>query len=153
MKLVPYFRSTGTPSRTNWLVDVPGVFDEFFNDFPFRPALQEGADTWRPAVDVLEKDRNLILRAELPGVDQKDIDLKIEGNVLTLKAERKREQEENDKNYRRVESFYGTFSRSFALPETANLDKVTADYKNGVLTISIPQKPELKPREIPVKAA
>ncbi len=74
-------------------------------------------------------------------------------NDLTLKAERKREHEEDRKNYRRVESFYGTFSRSFALPETADLDKVTADYKNGILTISIPLKPELKPREIPVKAA
>jgi HSP20 family protein len=153
MRLVPFVRSIGTPSRTNLLLGVPSIFDEFFNEFPFRTALREGAEAWRPAVDVLEKDGNLILQAELPGVDQKDIELKLEGNVLTLKAERKREQEEDNKNYRLVESFYGTFSRSFTLPETAELDKVTADYKNGVLTISIPQKPELKPREIPVKAA
>ena len=93
MRLVPIVRNIGTPSRTSWLLGVPGIFDEFFKDLPFRPALSEGAEAWRPAVDVLEKDGNLILRAELPGVEQKDIDLKGGGNILTLKAERKREQE------------------------------------------------------------
>jgi len=103
-----------------------------------------------PAVDVLEKDGNLILRAEVPGMNQKDIDLKLEGNVLTMKGEKKSSAEENDDNYRRIESCYGSFTRSFTLPETVEHDKIRADYKDGILTITIPQKPEVKPREIPV---
>lgn len=103
-----------------------------------------------PAVDILEKNGEMILRCEIPGVTEKDIDLKLEGNVLALKGEKKLEHEEDRDNYHRVESFYGTFSRSFALPDTVDTDKIKADYKNGVLTVTIPQKPEVRPREIPV---
>jgi HSP20 family protein len=104
---------------------------------------------WAPPVDVLERDGNLILRAEIPGMEEKDIDLKLEGNLLTLRGERKFEQENRD-NYHRVESFYGTFMRSFTLPDTVDREKIKAEYKNGVLTVTVPQKPEVRPREIPV---
>ena len=81
---------------------------------------------------------------------EKDIDLKIEGNTLTLKGERKMENEDKKSNYHRVESFYGSFSRSFSLPDTVDYEKIDAKYKNGVLTVTLPHKPEAKPREIPV---
>ena len=126
------------------------LFDEFFNDFPFPRWNGSQRENWMPSVDVLEKDGNLIVRAEVPGMSQKDIDLTLEGNVLTMKGEKKFSEEEKSGNYRRVESSYGSFSRSFTLPETVDRDKIQADYKDGILTITVPQKPEVKPREIPV---
>ena len=148
MRLIPYVRKSRVPART-WPDDASRLFEEFFNDFPMFPAFQRERE-WSPSVDVLEKEGKLILRAELPGIDEKDIDLKIEGNVLTLKGEKKLEKEDEKNNYHRMETFYGSFTRSFTLPETVELDKVSADYKNGILTITIPHKPEVRPREIAV---
>jgi HSP20 family protein len=145
MRLVPYNRSEGTPSRA--FPNVSRFFDDFFSDFPMASDRVERQ--WAPPVDVLERDGNLILRAEIPGMEEKDIDLKLEGNLLTLRGERKFEQENRD-NYHRVESFYGTFMRSFTLPDTVDREKIKAEYKNGVLTVTVPQKPEVRPREIPV---
>ena len=101
-------------------------------------------------MDIMEKDGNLIFRAELPGLQEKDIELKLEGNILTLKGERKMENENEKGTYHRVESFYGSFTRSFRLPDSIDAEKIHADYKNGVLTVTVPQKPEVQPREIPV---
>jgi len=143
MKLIPYFHRSETPV-------IRSLFEEFFHDFPFGESFLESRESWVPSVDILEKDGNLILRAELPGLTEKQIDLKVEGNTLILKGERKMENEDNKSNYHRVESSYGSFTRSFRLPETVDIDKINAEYKNGVLTITIPQKPEVKPREIPV---
>lgn len=146
MKLVPYFHRSEAPVARRW-------FEEFFNDFPFDGSFLESLErreSWNPSVDILEKDDKLILRAELPGMTEKDIDLKLEGNTLTLKGERKMDNEDKKSNYHRVESFYGSFTRSFRLPDTVDLDKIKAEYKNGVLTVTFPQKPEAKPREIPV---
>jgi HSP20 family protein len=143
MKLVPYFHRSETPA-------VSRLFDEFFHGFPFDDSFKENHENWMPSVDILEKEGNLILRAELPGLTEKQIDLKVEGNILTLKGERKMENEDNKNNYHRIESYYGSFTRSFQLPETVNIDKINAEYTNGVLTITLPQKPEVKPREIPV---
>ncbi len=143
MRLIPYFRRSEAPIANRW-------FEEFFSDFPFTGSMLESRESWVPSVDILEKDGNLILRAELPGMTEKDIDLKIEGNTLTLKGERKMDKEDNKSNYHRVESFYGSFTRSFRLPDTVDYEKINAEYKNGVLTVTLPQKPEVKPREIPV---
>lgn len=142
MRLVPYIRRSEFPTATR-------LFEEFFNDFPF-PSVFEDRDRWVPSVDILEKDGNLILRAELPGMTEKDIDLKLEGDTLTLKGERKLENEDKKANYHRIESYHGSFTRSFRLPETVDSEKISAEYKNGVLTVTIPQKPEVRPREIPV---
>ncbi len=147
MRLIPYVRRSETPSRI-WPETTP-FFEEFFND-PFFTAMTRPSEKWLPAVDILEKEGNLILRVEVPGVNEKDIDLKLEGNVLTLKGEKKQEHEEERNNYHRMESFYGSFSRSFTLPDTVDRDHIKADYKNGILTVTIPQKPEVRPREIPV---
>ncbi len=143
MRLVPYIRRSEIPVTSR-------LFEDLFNDFPVANWMSEQKENWIPAVDIMEKDGNLILRAELPGMTEKQIDVKLEGNTLTLKGERKIDNEDQKNNYHRVESFYGSFTRSFRLPETVDLEKISADYKNGVLTITIPQKPEVRPREIPV---
>src|SRR5437867_4652447 len=158
MWLIPSVRRSEQTSAKH--PSLTGVFDNFFyNDWPLRPSLfrdfpfdsfASRSESWVPAVNILEKDGNLILQAELPGFDEKSIDLKLEGNVLTLKGERKLENESDRANYHRVESFYGNFERSFTLPETIQTDKIKAEYKNGILTVVIPQKPEVQPRQIPV---
>ena len=142
MKLVP-FRRIEVPTTTR-------LFEEFFNGFPLFESALDGHDHWTPSVDIMEKDGNLILRAELPGLNEKEIELKLEGNVLTLKGERKMENEDEKGKYHRIESYYGSFTRSFRLPDTVDYEKINAEYKNGVLKVTIPQKPEVKPREIPV---
>ena len=142
MKLVP-FRRIEVPTTTR-------LFEEFFNGFPLFESALDGHDHWTPSVDIMEKDGNLILRAELPGLNEKEIDLKLEGNILTIKGERKMENEDEKGTYHRIESYYGSFTRSFRLPDTLDYEKINAEYKNGVLKVTIPQKPEVKPREIPV---
>jgi HSP20 family protein len=143
MRLVPYFHRSEVPA-------VSRLFEDFFGGFPFDGSLAGSRESWMPSVDVIEKDGNLILRAELPGLTEKEIDLKLEGNTLTLKGERKMDNEDKKSNYHRIESYYGSFTRTFQLPETVDFEKINAEYKNGVLTITLPQKPEVKPREIPV---
>lgn len=143
MKLVPYLRGSEVPVAGR-------LFEDFFKGFPFTDSWPETRESWIPPVDILEKDGNLILRAELPGMAEKEIDLKLEGNTLTLKGERKIESEEHKSTYHRIESSYGSFTRSFMLPETVDTEKISAEYKHGVLTVTLPQKPEVKPREIPV---
>jgi HSP20 family protein len=143
MFLMPYVRRSEVPA-------VGRLFEEFFDDFPLFGSLDETRGKWVPSVDVLEKNGDLVLRAELPGMTEKDIDLRIEGDTLMLKGERKMENEDKKSNYHRVESFYGSFTRSFRLPDSVDYDKVSAEYKNGVLTVTLPKKPEVKPREIPV---
>jgi len=126
-----------------------GCLKTFFNDWAFRSIEDRRAESWAPPVDVVEKDGTLMLMASLPGMTEKDIELKVEGQVLTIKGDRK-SQEAEGYSYHRQESRYGAFSRSFTLPDSANLENIRADYKNGVLTVSVPQKPESKPRAIKV---
>jgi len=147
MRLIPYIRRNEAPARI-W-PDTSLWFEDIFND-PFLSSVTRSGANWSPAVDVLEKEGNLILHVEVPGMNEKDIDLKLEGNVLTLKGEKKQENEEERNNYHRMERYYGSFSRSFTLPDSVDRDGIRADYKNGILTVTIPQKPEVRPREIPV---
>ena len=147
MRLVPYRRQSELPLRL-W-PETSRFFEDFFDSF-LDGTTAPGRAAWTPAVDILEKGGNLILRAEMPGVSEKDIELKIEGRVLTLRGEKRMDSEVNRDDFQRVERFYGSFSRSFTLPDTVETDKIKAEYKNGVLTVTIPQKPEVQPREIPV---
>ena len=147
MRLVPYMRRYETPARI-W-PETSKFFESLFKELPFN-GLPFDKENGMPAVDVLEKDGNFVLKAELPGIEEKDIELRLDGNVLTLKGERKLEDKEEKDNYHRIESFYGSFSRSFTLPDTADRDKISADFKNGVLTVTVPQRPETKPRVIQV---
>ena len=112
------------------------------------------ADGWVPPVDIYENEgHDLVLKAELPDMNREDIELTVERNTLTLKGSRKRPADVKDEQVRRIERRYGSFSRSFALPTTVDASKVTADYKNGVLTVKLPFREEAKPRSISVEVA
>ena len=106
---------------------------------------------WTPDVDIYETENELVLKADLPDVKLEDIDVRVENQVLTLKGERRFEKEETNKGYHRIERSYGLFTRSFAIPPTVEADKVSADYKNGVLTVALPKKEAAKPRQVKVE--
>jgi HSP20 family protein len=108
------------------------------------------SSTFAPPVDVYEDEHNLSLRIEVPGIEEKDIDVRVENNTLTVHGERKFEKEEKEENFRRVERQYGSFTRTFTLPNTVDVDKVSANYDKGVLKISLPKKAEAKPKQIKV---
>jgi HSP20 family protein len=103
-----------------------------------------------PPVDVYEDEHGLRLKLEVPGVDEKDLDIRIENNVLTVRGERKFEKEEKEENFHRIERRYGSFVRSFTLPNTVDSEKVSASYKNGVLELQLAKKAEAKPKQIKV---
>ena len=103
-----------------------------------------------PPVDVYEDEHNVTLKIEVPGIDEKDIDVRIENNVLTVHGERKFEKEEKEENFRRVERQYGSFTRTFTLPTTVDAEKVSANYDKGILKIVLPKKAEAKPKQIKV---
>jgi HSP20 family protein len=106
--------------------------------------------SFAPAVDVYEDEHNVTLKIEVPGIDEKDIDVRLENNTLTVHGERKIENEEKEENYRRVERQYGSFTRTFTLPTTVDSEKVSATYDKGVLKIALPKKAEAKPKQIKV---
>ena len=108
---------------------------------------------WNPSVDIFENDNEVVVKAELPGMNAKDIEVRLENNVLMLKGERRFEKETKEENYHRVEREYGSFSRAFALPTPVNADKVTAEYKDGILKVVMPKKEETKPKPIKIAAA
>ena len=106
--------------------------------------------SFAPPVDVYEDEHNVTLKIEVPGIDEKDIDVRIENHVLTVHGERKFEKEEKEENYRRVERQYGSFTRTFTLPTTVDAEHVQADYDKGVLKIRLAKKAEAKPKQIKV---
>ena len=106
---------------------------------------------WTPAVDILETENDLVIKADLPEVKQEQIDIRVENGALTLRGERKFVQSEGDKGYHRIERSYGTFSRTFTLPDTISPDSVRASFKDGVLTVTLPKKEVAKPRQIKVE--
>ena len=108
---------------------------------------------WNPSVDIFENDNEVVMKAELPGMNAKDIEVRLENNVLVLKGERHFEKEAKEENYHRVEREYGAFSRSFSLPTAVDAEKVNAEYKDGVLKITLPKKEERKPKPIKIAAA
>jgi HSP20 family protein len=121
----------------------------------FRDSFSEGQEalttsTFAPPVDVYEDEHNVTLKIEAPGIDEKDIDVRIENNTLTVHGERKFEKEEKEENYRRVEREYGSFTRSFTLPNTVDPENVQANYEKGMLKIKLAKKAEAKPKQIKV---
>jgi HSP20 family protein len=127
-------------------------FDRLFRE-AFGPAFGEGevsTRTWAPPVDIYENGDSLVLKAELPGINPDDVEIRVEGNTLYLKGERKFEKEVKEQNYHRVERSYGTFTRTFSLPNSIESDKVTANYQDGVLTLIMPKKEEAKPKTIKI---
>jgi len=105
---------------------------------------------WAPAVDILETEDAISLKADLPDVKIEDIDIRVENNTLTLRGQRKFEKDANVKGWHRIERSYGEFVRSFALPNTVDTERVAADYKNGVLTVALPKKEAAKPRQVKI---
>jgi HSP20 family protein len=106
--------------------------------------------TFAPAVDVYEDEHNVTLKIEVPGIEEKDLDIRVENNTLTVHGERKFEKEEKEENYRRVERQYGSFTRSFTLPNTVDSESISANYDKGVLKIKLAKKAEAKPKQIKV---
>ncbi len=125
------------------------LLEESFGRLRKEEGLVSGA--WTPAVDIYETENSLVVTAEIPGVSEKDIDVRIENNQLVIKGERKFEKETKEENYHRIERVYGNFYRSFSLPNTVDHDKVKAEYKNGVLKITIAKKEEVKPKQIKIE--
>jgi len=126
------------------------VFDRFFEPRwdEFEPAGQ-----WTPKVDVSETKEAVVVKAEIPGVDQKDINVSLQDQILTIRGEKHKETDENSEKYHRVERSWGAFMRAFRMPAAVAGDKVTATFKDGTLTITLPKAPEAKGTTIPVKTA
>jgi HSP20 family protein len=124
--------------------------NRLFGDAFERGNQEASLSTWAPAVDIYETEHELVVKADLPDVDAKDLDIRVENNILTLRGERKFEKKVNEDNYLRVERTYGSFSRSFSLSNTVNPEAIKADYQNGVLSLSIPKRAEAKPKQIKV---
>ncbi|MFQ6102819.1 MAG: Hsp20/alpha crystallin family protein [Candidatus Glassbacteria bacterium] len=131
--------------------DMNRAFNEFFR-FPGTEVELFERD-WVPAVDIFEKDDEITLKAELPGLTKDDVNISIENGSLTITGEKKRENEFSDENCQRIERSYGKFQRTFSLPSTVDSSKVNAVFKDGVLSISLGKKEEAKPKKIEVKVS
>jgi HSP20 family protein len=132
-------------------------FDRLFRE-AFSPlfAQREGelsTRAWAPAVDIFETENSIVLKAELPGVDPKDVEVRVEDNTLYLKGERKFEKETKEENYHRIERSYGSFARSFVLPNSMDAEKVAAEYQDGLLTLTLPKREEAKPKTIKINVS
>jgi HSP20 family protein len=126
------------------------VFDRFFEP---RWEEFETAGQWAPKVDISESKDAVVVKAEIPGVEQKDINVSLQDQVLTIKGEKHHEKEEKDEKYHRIERSWGAFTRAFRMPAAVAGDKVTATFKDGTLTVTLPKAPEAKGTTIPVKTA
>jgi HSP20 family protein len=142
-----------TLTRWNTFQGLNGLQEQvnrlFDTSFPGR-ADNSALTTWAPAVDIYETENELVVKADLPEVSEKDLDVRIENNTLTIRGERKFEKKVAEENYLRVERTYGSFSRSFSLPNSVNNEAIKADYKNGVLTVELPKRAESKPKQVKV---
>lgn len=139
----PYDEMTGLRHRFNRLFD-----------FPRLPSLWEReaelTASWRPVVDVYEEKDAYVIKAELPGVDKKDISVDLKGRILVIKGERATDSEVKEENYYRRERTFGKFQRAFSLPESLDADQISADFKDGVLKITVPKAEEAKPKQVTV---
>lgn len=124
------------------------LFEDAFTRFLSEPTSNR---PWSPAVDIYETENELVLKADLPEVSQKDIDVRVENQTLTIAGERKFEKEDSTKGFHRIERAYGNFVRSFAVPNTFDTDKISAEFHNGVLTVTLPKKEAAKPRQVKVE--
>jgi HSP20 family protein len=140
-----------TPFRE--LATVQERVNKLFEDVIRPPYRQDEGMTaaWAPAVDIYETDKEIVLKAEIPEMQEKDVEIKVEDNVLTVSGERKMEKEVKEESYHRIERSYGTFSRSFTLPQTVDREKIAAAYKDGVLRVTLPKREETKPKQIRIE--
>src|SRR6202040_4322439 len=124
--------------------------NRLFGNVLERSAEESNLTSWAPAVDIYETEHELVVKADLPEVDPKDLDIRVENNILTIRGERKFENKVNEDNYLRIERAYGSFSRSFSLANSVKPEAIKADYHDGVLTLSLPKREEAKPKQIKV---
>jgi HSP20 family protein len=143
-ELSPFRSLTGIQDEINRL------FDLTLSGWPNEHQGLFGGE-WAPAVDVVEDDEKVVVKAELPGLTDKDVDISVVDNMLTIKGEKKQEEEKKEKGYHRLERSYGAFQRSIMLPTSVTSDKAKASFKNGLLEIELPKKEEAKPKQIKVK--
>jgi len=127
--------------------------NRLFNDVLERRGEESSLTAWAPAVDIYETEQELVVKADVPDVDPKDLDIRVENNILTIRGERKFEKKVSEESYLRVERAYGSFARSFTLANTVNSDAIKAEYQSGVLTMTIPKKEEAKPKQIKVNVS
>ena len=130
------------------------IFDDAFRGVGRQAGAEEDwalGGSWAPPVDIYEHEGTLVLKAELPGIEPKDVDVRVENNVLTLRGERRFDQEVKRENCHRVERAYGTFSRSFTLPNIVDTQSIKAEFKDGVLRVTMPKREEAKPKQIQIQ--
>jgi len=125
------------------------LWDSFFEGKPAKRVEEVGE--WLPTLDISETKNDLVVRAEIPGIDPKDIDISLVNEVLTIKGDKKQEKEEKEENYHLIERSYGSFTRTIRLPKEVQSDKINASYKNGILKITLPKSEEAKKKEIKIK--
>jgi HSP20 family protein len=145
MELMPWrpFGEVGSIRK-----EMDELWSRFLRETPF---FRRGAGEWTPSMDVSETKDSLVLKAELPGIEAKDVKISVSGDLLTIKGEKKKESEEKDENRHYQERYYGSFQRSFRLPTNVKKDKVDAAFDKGVLTITLPKTEEAKEKEIEIK--
>jgi len=124
--------------------------NRLFGDAFERHGEESSLTSWAPAVDIFETEHELVVKADLPEIDPKELDIRVESNILTIRGERKFESKVSQDKHLRVERAYGSFSRSFSLANTVNSEAIKADYQNGVLTLTVPKREEAKPKQIKV---
>ncbi len=142
MTLIKY----NQPNRDIFGKRFSDIMDEFFND---AVATRQGS--YAPSIDISETDKQYLIDVEVPGINKNDIDLNIENNTLTISGERKFEKKEDNKQYHRVESHYGTFSRSFTLPDNVDVESISATYNNGILHITVDKSEQQMKKQIKIK--
>jgi HSP20 family protein len=133
---------------TSFRREMDQLWDRFFSERPALDMLEKG---WEPTMDITETKSDLIVKAELPGIDPKEIDISLTGDTLTIKGEKQQEKEEKEENYYRIERSYGIFSRTIKLPVSVQNDKIKASYQHGVLKITLPKSEEAKQKQIKIK--
>jgi HSP20 family protein len=136
--------------RTNTFLPTDGLFGRFFEDWDM-PSLFDGNAEWAPAFDISENEKEYVITAELPGIDIKDVDITLSEGVLSVKGEKKHEKEDKGEDYHRIERRYGSFHRSFRMPGSIETDKVDANYKDGILKLTLPKAEGSQTKKIEVK--
>jgi len=152
--LLPIGRDRGVARSDNPFISLQREIDRLFDDFTSGfPALGNGKAEMLPSMDVSETDKEIEITAELPGLEEKDVQINVADNLLTIRGEKKAEKEETDKNYRLIERSYGSFERTLQLPDGVNADAIQATIAKGVLKVTVPKSAPAQVKKIDVKAA
>jgi HSP20 family protein len=133
-----------------WGLTLQDQINRLFGETLGRASEEGSITTWAPAVDIYETEHELVVKADLPDIKPEELDIRVENNILTIRGERRFEKKVTEDKYLRVERSYGSFSRSFSLANTVNPEAIRAEYKNGVLTLTVPKREEAKPKQIKV---